>query len=246
VIYFIFLVHENSGIMFAGCHCQMVIKSPIDHAECCNETRSFIGRSGNGVCYASIYACRLRVWILSECPDQMEWTLKHDRVLEPDDWWEVVMKGDYQQIKCSGPWILDDYYDYRKGKMNVDWSSDDDDIICGAEGKENGDMESMYPPPFHLLGFHPFKEVIFLTALGVAVAYHWNTSRVQFMGILKPNNHKSTTTACTIHLCIRCAYALLEIYRRLVPAVKCFTGQVKIVVVSVGSLVSVTQLLCFI
>ncbi|RLM70020.1 hypothetical protein C2845_PM17G14470 [Panicum miliaceum] len=166
-----------------------VIKSPVDRAECYNKTRSFIGRSGNGVCFASIYACRLRVWILSECRDQTEWTLKHDRDLEPDDWWEVVVKGDHQQIKYTGPWILDDYYDSRKAKRNVDWSSDDDDIICGAEGKKKGDGRSMYPPSFHFLGFHPFKEVIFLTALGVAVAYHWNTSRVQFMGILKPNCH---------------------------------------------------------
>ena len=71
-----------------------------------------IGRSENGVCFASIYMCRLRVWILSVCPDGTAWTLKHDRVLEPDDWWKVVVKGDYQQIKCSGPWILDDYYDF--------------------------------------------------------------------------------------------------------------------------------------
>ena len=41
--------------------------------------------------------------------------------------------------------------------------------------------------------------------------------------------------ACTIHLCIRRAYALLEI-SEISAAVKCFTGQVKIMVLCVGSL----------
>ena len=156
------------------------------------------------MCFASIYMCRLRVWILSDCPDGTAWTLKHDRVLEPDDWWKVVVKGDYQQIKCSGPWILDDYYDFLKGKMNVDWSSDDDDIICGAEGKENGSRGYRYPSSFHFFGFHPFKEVIFLTELGVAVAYHWNTSRVQFLGILTPRDHNYGVYDSFVHTpCIR-------------------------------------------
>ena len=88
--------------------------------------------------------------------------------------------------------------------MNVDWSSDDDDIICGAEGKENGSRGYRYPSSFHFLGFHPFKEVIFLTELGVAVAYHWSTSRVQFLGILTPRDHNYGVYDSFVHTpCIR-------------------------------------------
>ncbi|OEL14535.1 hypothetical protein BAE44_0024445 [Dichanthelium oligosanthes] len=42
----------------------------------------------------------------------------------------------------------------------------------------------MYPERFSFLGFHPYKEVIFSTTLNVALAYHLNTSKAQFLGIL--------------------------------------------------------------
>ncbi|KAL6654603.1 hypothetical protein ACP70R_008068 [Stipagrostis hirtigluma subsp. patula] len=166
-----------------------IIKSPIDRAECYNNVWSFIGRLQKGVYFVAIHRRRLRVWILNELHRRMEWVLKHDRVLKPDDWWKVVLDGDYFQIQNDGPWILDDYYN-KKAKRNVEWSSDDDDIIDTAEGN-NDEEEYVYPHTFHVLGFHPYKEVIFLTALNVAVAYHLDSSKVQFLGILKPSewNH---------------------------------------------------------
>ncbi|CAO2150026.1 unnamed protein product [Urochloa humidicola] len=161
----------------------------MDRAECYNRVQSFIGRSEKGVYFASIDIRRLRVWILNECPDQTEWILKHDHVLKPDDWWAVVCFDDYYQVQCNGPWILDDYYDDGKQGRNVDWNSDDDDIIHTVDSEENDNEEYMYPESFHFLGFHPYKEVIFLTTLNVAVAYHLNTRKVQFLGLLKPSDH---------------------------------------------------------
>jgi hypothetical protein len=64
------------------------------------------------------------------------------------------------------------------------------------QGNEDEDDRYAYPSSFRVLGFDPFKEVIFLTTLDVAVAYHLGTSKVQFLGILKPS------TACMIRLCI--------------------------------------------
>ncbi|CAL4978950.1 unnamed protein product [Urochloa decumbens] len=166
-----------------------VIKSPVDRAECYKGVQSFIGRSEKGVYFASIHIRRLRVWILKECPDQTEWILKHDRVLKPDDWWGVVCLDGYYQVQCNGPWILDDYYDNGKRGRNVDWSSDDDDIIYTVDWEENDNKQDMYPQSFHFLGFHPYKEVIFLAAIDVVVAYHWNTLKVQFLGLLSPNEY---------------------------------------------------------
>ncbi|TVU23674.1 hypothetical protein EJB05_26053, partial [Eragrostis curvula] len=151
-----------------------VIESPIDRTECYNGVKSFLGRSQKGVYFATICQCQLRVWILNESLDQTEWILKRDRVLGPDDWWGFVQ--DYEEIKHAGPWILDDY-EKRKARDDVEWSSDDDDVIQAGDWNENTNDDDMYPDTFHVLGFHPYKEVIFLTTLSVAVAYHLNSTK---------------------------------------------------------------------
>ncbi|CAO2150024.1 unnamed protein product [Urochloa humidicola] len=168
-----------------------VIESPIDRTEWYNKVRTYLGRSKDDVYFAAICKCRLRVWTLNEWHGRTEWVLKHDRVLKPEDWWSVVVKSCYQQIQREGPWILDEFYDKGKGGNGVDWSSDDDDIISTStyDWKENENDEYAYPDQFRFLGFHPYKEVIFLTTISVAVAYHLNTSKVQFLGILKPSTH---------------------------------------------------------
>jgi hypothetical protein len=45
------------------------------------------------------------------------------------------------------------------------------------------DYEDPQYDSFHLLGFHPYKEIIFLTKDLEAVAYHLNNSNVHFLGI---------------------------------------------------------------
>jgi hypothetical protein len=90
-----------------------------------------------------------------------------------------------------GPRVFDDYHNRRKERWKLDWSSDvdDDDIICSnADGEEDNDNEEHdgYPETFHFLGFHPYKEVIFLAAIDAVVAYHLNTSKVQYLGVFRP------------------------------------------------------------
>ncbi|TVU23671.1 hypothetical protein EJB05_26050, partial [Eragrostis curvula] len=181
-----------------------VIQSPIDCTECYNKVKSFLGRSEKGVYFATICRCQLRVWILNESPDRTQWILKHDKVLKPDDWWGVVINGGYQNIKHDGPWILDDY-EKRKTRDDFDWSSDDDDILHTVDDwNENKNEGYMYPDTFHVLGFHPYKEVVFLTTLSVAVAFHLNSSKVQFLGILKPNDYNCGVCDSFIYTpCIR-------------------------------------------
>ncbi|TVT97610.1 hypothetical protein EJB05_57149, partial [Eragrostis curvula] len=107
-----------------------VIKSPIDRAQCYDInlcTRSFIGKSSNGVCFAAINSrCLLQVWILNETQDGTEeWVLQHQSILEPDVW---QRPGEFHEIKYDGPWILDEFDHGNGGRNKVDWSSDDDDI----------------------------------------------------------------------------------------------------------------------
>ncbi|WVZ50006.1 hypothetical protein U9M48_001306 [Paspalum notatum var. saurae] len=172
-----------------------IIRSPIDGDECLNGVRSFIGRSEKGVYFASIYGRHLRVWttLHDESSDdhhqtEHSWILEHDRVLGTKEWLAVVEADGYLQIHCDGPWILDDYYESATGKRNnkaVNWSSDnddDDDIICTTQDCTDDD----YWGEVVFLGFHPYKEVVFLATQNVAVAYHMNTAKVQFLGILEP------------------------------------------------------------
>ncbi|TVT97596.1 hypothetical protein EJB05_57135 [Eragrostis curvula] len=180
-----------------------VIKSPIDRAECYNDVKSFLGRSEKGVYFAAIYRRQLRVWILNEALDQTEWILKHDRVLKPDDWCGVVRRGDYFQTKLDGPWVLDEN-EKSKTRDDVEWSSDDDDVIQTRDWNENTNEGYMYPDTFHVLGFHPYKEVVFLTTLSLAVAYHLNSSKVQFLGILSPKDHNYGVTDSFVYTpCLR-------------------------------------------
>jgi hypothetical protein len=89
-----------------------VIKSPIDRP------------------YGVVQWCTIfRVWALDECHDPTQWFLKHDRVLKPDDWWDVV--GDYQRIrrvKVPGSWTI--FMAVQVGEIvSTGTRSDDDDII---------------------------------------------------------------------------------------------------------------------
>ncbi|TVU23647.1 hypothetical protein EJB05_26026, partial [Eragrostis curvula] len=193
------------GALYVHCHGEYVarislsdatyrvIKSPINRTECYNDVKSFLGRSEKGVHFAAIYMRQLRVWILNEALDRTEWILKHDRVLKPDDWWELVHRGSYHQIKLDGPWVLDEN-EKRKTRDDFEWCSDDDDVIQTGDWNRNTNEGYMYPDTFHVLGFHPYKDVIFLTTLSLAVAYHLNSSKVQFLGILKPSDHNYGVT----------------------------------------------------
>ncbi|TVU10136.1 hypothetical protein EJB05_43646, partial [Eragrostis curvula] len=118
------------GNLYVHCHdaTYRVIKSPIDRTVCYSDVKSFLGRSEKGVYFAAIYKWQLRVWILDtgSSPYRAEWVLKHNRVLKPDDWYAAA--NDYHRIQLDGPWILDEN-EKRKTRADVDWSSDDDDVI---------------------------------------------------------------------------------------------------------------------
>ncbi|CAN6381993.1 unnamed protein product [Urochloa humidicola] len=186
------------GALYVHCHGEyvsrlsltdrkyQVIESPIDRTD--NKVRSFLGRSKEGIYFAAIRQCRLRVWTLYEWHGQREWVLKYDRVLKPRDW--SVALASYQQIHGEGPWIWDDVYDSAMEENAIDWSSDDDNIIPTCNRKKNTEHGGGEYPGYIVLGFNPYKEAIFLASNIVVVAYHLNTSKVQLLGILKPSTHE--------------------------------------------------------
>ncbi|WVZ49999.1 hypothetical protein U9M48_001300 [Paspalum notatum var. saurae] len=181
------------GALYVHCGGEYISRSPIDGDQCRNG-----GRSEKGIYLASINGRHFRVWMLHHHDESSNdddhhhqttgysWIPKHDRVLGTKDWLAVVEADGYLQMQSDGPWILDDYYGNATGKRNnnaVNWSSDDeDDIICTTQDCTDDD----YWGEVVFLGFHPYKEVVFLATGNVAVAYHMNTAKVQFLGILEP------------------------------------------------------------
>ena len=165
----------------------------------------YLGMSEKGIYCASVEGrCRLQVWILNELCSPMEWVLKHDR-----DLLQLLMKNNLKEQlpdynpnhnkKVRGPWILQDInYNYNKGvkmkalvRKKFVWSSDDSDDDETSECGVDPDGRSFYCGYFDILGFHPYKEIIFLTqSIRRGLAYHLNGSTIQDLGNLYPKGYE--------------------------------------------------------
>ncbi|TVU02704.1 hypothetical protein EJB05_51774, partial [Eragrostis curvula] len=167
-----------------------VIKPPKD-----NEVSLFnglyLGRSKTGIQCAKVdnsgHPCRLRIWILKDLRGQMEWLLMHQANIGP-----MLPRHEYNQ-PIGGSWMLQDlnYYEIQHkyyGKKETiavpekfEWESDNDDVL------ETGDR--VYDGCKHItfLGFHPYKDVVFLAESSRrGLAYHWNSSKIQLLGNIYP------------------------------------------------------------
>jgi hypothetical protein len=65
---------------------------------------------------------------------------------------------------------------------NMEWNSDDDNVV-NIEDKYCGIN-------IYFLGFHPYKEVVFLgLSPSVGVAYHLRSSKIQYLGNMRPKDY---------------------------------------------------------
>jgi hypothetical protein len=154
----------------------------------------YLGRSEKGVYFASLYNGRLQVWILNDSCGKMEWMSKHQHDL-------VLARRGFDR---RGPWVIQDInfnffrhrfpYAYEKAILDeegYEWSSDDDDDIVA-----NTDMpQQCFRGKIVILGFHPFKEIIFLLLDGLdgvvktPLAYHYNSLKAEVLGNAEPNQY---------------------------------------------------------
>jgi hypothetical protein len=163
---------------------------------------NYLGRSEKGVYLASLSDHRLRVWILQERDGEIAWILKHDNDLK-----RMVARQVFDWQAC-GPWILEDVnYDYfrhnfflssiQKVRNGIDfegkyeWNSDNDDDIID----KGYTSTQCYRGHMAILGFHPFKEIVFLSSteeyqtLGMGLAYHLGSSNLQVLGNVCPTGY---------------------------------------------------------
>ena len=78
----------------------------------------------------------------------------------------------------SGP--LFDSSGYEIVEEIVEWNSDDDNVLHINEEGEG------YIRSVSILGFHPYKEVIFLADSFHGISYQLNAAKFQHLGYLRP------------------------------------------------------------
>ncbi|RLN38937.1 hypothetical protein C2845_PM01G15880 [Panicum miliaceum] len=158
----------------------------------------YLGTSLKGVHYAFQHWKVLRLFHLNESSGQLGWELKH--TVDFTSFARKLHERDYSE-QHKGPWILQDinHYKYPYGndkhkeavEDDFEWNSDDDDVL-NTENMVEGSYEGLwsYEGYTSFLGFHPYKEIVFLNAaLSRAVAYHWNTSKFQDLGNIYPKDY---------------------------------------------------------
>ena len=135
-----------------------------------------LGKSVGGVHFAVADQQRLQVWFLDESGSKTEWVLKH------------VTRYPFSHYHTDRPWILQhgSYgYDDDKEENNreptaaendSDWDSDD------ADNAADIDLDSC--PYIEVLGFHPYRDIVFLVFSRKVMAYYFNSSKIQHLGEL--------------------------------------------------------------
>ncbi|TVU46934.1 hypothetical protein EJB05_06508, partial [Eragrostis curvula] len=155
-----------------------------------------LGRSEKGLyCAFSHDGHGLWIFFLDESCSQAVWVLKHRVDLKTFARKLHAREGEYCDEELpEGPWILQNINDYKYPCGNdkepiveekYEWNSDDDNVL-----DTDHMVEGNYQGYVGLLGFHPYKEVVFLDAsLRRAIAYHWNTSKFQDLGNTFPKDY---------------------------------------------------------
>uniref|UniRef100_A0A0E0MHG1 F-box domain-containing protein n=1 Tax=Oryza punctata TaxID=4537 RepID=A0A0E0MHG1_ORYPU len=161
-----------------------VIETPINMANYKWE-KPYLGKSEMGVLFGMIHGCQLSVWILHESAGQMGWILSYQHDLRP---FAKEVRSLTYDCMTTGPWTVEeDSIDMHENRDTIsaedfEWDSDNDDFLAFEVRNEEYD-DCAY---FDILGFHPYKEVIFLDQSFGTIAYHLNSSKIQYLGYSRP------------------------------------------------------------
>ncbi|XP_066164371.1 uncharacterized protein [Oryza sativa Japonica Group] len=163
----------------------------------------YLGKSKKGVYLAFCRDQCLKVWILDETFGEMKWELKHDK-----DMRHILLGCNNRQ--GIGSWILQDInyrkdsYTYEDDNMEeldqkkvecepnkeaalekFEWISDDENVLDNEDR-----VTGAYHGYIDIIGFHPYKEIIFLSeSLKRGLAYHLSSSKVEDIGNLYPTSY---------------------------------------------------------
>ena len=167
----------------------------------------YLEKSGKGVYFAALdNNYQLQVWMLSDSSGQTEWILTLDTDIAP-----MLPRHCDRNLHIS--WMLEDF-NYQKSKIEgFDLGENKKATVKGKLQSSfdneyaidnNGDTVKLwyvpnesfsYIPEVRILGFHPYKEVIFLSqavdggSVEKGLAYHLSTSTVEDLGNICPTNY---------------------------------------------------------
>uniref|UniRef100_A0A0D9XMA4 Uncharacterized protein n=1 Tax=Leersia perrieri TaxID=77586 RepID=A0A0D9XMA4_9ORYZ len=121
------------------------------------------------------------IYILDESCGEVKWVSRHFCYLGP-----IVGR---ERIDRPRSLILQEYEDVTvEGKF--DWDSDNDDVIV-----PEAEREFVSNDTFTFLGFHPYREIVFLSENSIGgLAYHLSSSKVQSLGHLCPKHDEERTS----------------------------------------------------
>lgn len=168
----------------------LVIKTPVLN----NFLVGYFGKSKLGIYYTAVDGFQLSVWILQEASNTgrtLEWELRHQDDLEP------TFQGYYNRHPSGDDidksWTLLDPNDEEEiNRGDNGWDSDDDNVTDvreeGINCKESH-RNCYYKMDF--LGYHPDKEIVFLGSRYNGFAYYLGTSKLQYLGSLRPHRRRS-------------------------------------------------------
>ncbi|EAY90959.1 hypothetical protein OsI_12573 [Oryza sativa Indica Group] len=169
-----------------------VIGPPLSF-DVCRYKEFHLGRSEKGVYFALLSSNQLRIWFLEESCGQMGWVLKLDNNLMP-----ILPHFINVKLSDDGPWSLQDIDycedpneddDARSQTVQAAYYDWDFDNSANSIDIQDNSVQGSHRG-FGFLGFHPFKEVVFLHySLERGLAYNMNSFKVQDLGNLCPKDY---------------------------------------------------------
>ncbi|CAL5068584.1 unnamed protein product [Urochloa decumbens] len=189
-------VYQN-GALYVHCRGSFIIRLSLssDKYQVINtpanigNAKPYLGRSGKEVCFGFIDEGQLQVWILKESYGKIEWVMRYQHDVHCYARYASLYNNG---ILMAGPWVIKEHNNSVRNsnhtaetlsKEGFEWDSDNDDTISVNVGGEDNYCEDF----FYILGFHPYKKVVFLGKPFGAVAYHMDTSKAQYLGNSRPN-----------------------------------------------------------
>ncbi|KAM0924991.1 hypothetical protein ACQ4PT_004527 [Festuca glaucescens] len=158
----------------------------------------YLGKSEKGVYYGFEHdEWELQIWFLHESTDDdPEWTLKHEIDLRP--------------TLASFPWKNGDRsWSVQQGvsregleKEEPEWDSDNEDGVVVAAAAAATEVTKGFNDCISILGFHPYKEIVFLYTWSKRVmAYHLNSSKLEDLGCLPSDDDDEMRSSCIYTPC---------------------------------------------
>ncbi|RCV32581.1 hypothetical protein SETIT_7G014400v2 [Setaria italica] len=149
----------------------------------------YLGKSMHGVCFGVIDEFQLQVWILIESCGQMEWVSKYQ-----DNLRRLASLSNVNGKLSAGTWVIQednidepDIFDniITSRKESCEWDSDNDDLFTVEEVYPNTPYDN-----FYILGFHPYKEVVFVVKQFEVLAYRLDSSKIHYVGNCRPKCYR--------------------------------------------------------